>query len=120
MNQLELEYARKRKGKSKEDMAAAIGKSVVSYGKKERGEISFNTIFFDGSLPSWSVSAQESFTWSFYRREEVKKMGRVCIQPCRLRAGNHEGHPGGQVNIGVCVSPVRKECEQHEKDRCIA
>ena len=42
MNQLELEYARKRKGKSKEDMAAAIGKSVVSYGKKERGEISFN------------------------------------------------------------------------------
>lgn len=72
MNQLELEYARKRKGKSKEDMAAAIGKSVVSYGKKERGEISFNddeklvivreldltpeqfnTIFFDGGLPSW-------------------------------------------------------------------
>lgn len=42
MNQLELEYARKRKGKSKEGMAAAIGKSVVSYGKKERGEISFN------------------------------------------------------------------------------
>jgi hypothetical protein len=25
-----------------------------------------------------------------------------------------------KVNIGVCVSPVRKECEQHEKDRCIA
>lgn len=70
MNQLELEYARKRKGKSKEDMAALIGKSVVSYGKKERGEVGFsdeekvivarelgltpeqvNDIFFDGSLP---------------------------------------------------------------------
>lgn len=25
-----------------------------------------------------------------------------------------------KVNIGACVSPVRKECEQHEKDRCIA
>ena len=34
MNQLELEYARKKKGKSKEDMAAAIGKSVISYSKK--------------------------------------------------------------------------------------
>ena len=72
MNQLELEYARKKKGKSKEDMAAAIGKSVISYSKKERGEISFNddekhiivrelgltpeqfnAIFFDGSLPCW-------------------------------------------------------------------
>ncbi len=42
MNQLELEYARKRKGKSKEDMAAAIGKSVISYSKKERGDINFN------------------------------------------------------------------------------
>ena len=70
MNQLELEYARKRKGKSKEDMAALIGKSVVSYGKKERGEVGFsdeekvivareldltpeqvNVIFFDGCLP---------------------------------------------------------------------
>lgn len=70
MNSLELEYARKRKNKSKEDMAAAIGKSVVSYSKKERGEVKFtdeekvivareldltngqvNTIFFDGSLP---------------------------------------------------------------------
>ena len=28
MNQLELEYARKRKNKTKADMAAAIGKSV--------------------------------------------------------------------------------------------
>lgn len=41
MNSLELEYARKRKNKSKEDMAAAIGKSVVSYSKKERGEVKF-------------------------------------------------------------------------------
>ncbi len=70
MNRLELEYARKRKQKSKADMAAAIGKSVVSYSKKERGEVGFsdeekviiareldltgdqvNDIFFDGSLP---------------------------------------------------------------------
>ena len=71
MNRLELEYARKRKDKSKADMAAAIGKSVVSYAKKERGEVKFsdeekvivareldlspeqvNAIFFDGSLPN--------------------------------------------------------------------
>ena len=70
MNRLELEYARKRKDKSKAEMAAAIGKSVVSYAKKERGEVKFsdeekvivareldltpeqvNAIFFDGSLP---------------------------------------------------------------------
>ena len=64
MNRLELEYARKRKQKSKADMAAAIGKSVVSYSKKERGEEKViiareldltgdqvNAIFFDGSLP---------------------------------------------------------------------
>ena len=70
MNRLELEFARKRKQKSKADMAAAIGKSVVSYSKKERGEVGFsdeekviiareldltgdqvNAIFFDGSLP---------------------------------------------------------------------
>lgn len=70
MNSLELEYARKRKNKSKEDMAAAIGKSAVSYAKKERGEVKFsdeekvivtreldltseqvNAIFFDGNLP---------------------------------------------------------------------
>ena len=42
MNQLELEYARKKKGKSKEEMAAAIGKTVISYSKKERGDINFN------------------------------------------------------------------------------
>ena len=71
MNQLELEYARKRKQKTKADMAAAISKSVASYAKKERGEIRFsddekiiiareldltgdqvNAIFFDGSLPN--------------------------------------------------------------------
>jgi len=70
VNQLELEYARKRKNKSKEDMAAAIGKSLVSYAKKERGAVGFsdeekvivareldltteqvNAIFFDGNLP---------------------------------------------------------------------
>lgn len=34
MNQLELEYARKRKNKTKAEMAAAIGKSVVSYNKE--------------------------------------------------------------------------------------
>ena len=72
MNQLELEYARKKKGKSKEEMAAAIGKTVISYSKKDRGDINFNddekliivreldltpeqfnAIFFDGSLPRW-------------------------------------------------------------------
>lgn len=42
MNQLELEYARKRKNKTKADMAAAIGKSVVSYAKKERGDVKFS------------------------------------------------------------------------------
>ena len=70
MNQLELEYARKRKNKTKADMAAAIGKSVVSYAKKERGDVKFsdeekiivareldltseqvNSIFFHSSLP---------------------------------------------------------------------
>lgn len=70
MNQLELEYARKRKGRTKEEMAALIGKSVVSYCKKERGVVCFsdrekiiitkelnlsaeqvNDIFFDGNLP---------------------------------------------------------------------
>lgn len=70
MNSLELEFARKRKNKSKEDMAAAIGKSVISYAKKESGKVKFsdeekvivakeldltaeqvNGIFFDGNLP---------------------------------------------------------------------
>ena len=42
MNRLELEYARKRKNKTKADMAAAIGKSVVSYAKKEQGKVGFS------------------------------------------------------------------------------
>ena len=42
MNRLELEFARKRKQKTKADMAAAIGKSVVSYAKKELGEVRFS------------------------------------------------------------------------------
>lgn len=72
MNSLELEYARKRKGKSTERMAEVIGKSVQSYCKKESGEVSFsdeekvavaeeleltaemfNVIFFDRKLPFW-------------------------------------------------------------------
>ena len=72
MNALELEYARKRKNKTKDDMAKAIGKSVMSYCKKESGEIrfsdeekvivakeldmtfpQFNAIFFDSNLPNW-------------------------------------------------------------------
>lgn len=78
MNSLELEYARKRKNKSKEDMAAAIGNRWFSYSKKERGEVKFtdeekvivtreldltngqvNTIFFDGKLTR-TVSFQTS------------------------------------------------------------
>ena len=70
MNSLELEYARKLRGKSKEDMAKAIGKSVGSYSKKEAGTVKFtddekvivtreldltaeqvSSIFFDGNLP---------------------------------------------------------------------
>ena len=42
MNSLELEYARKRKGKSTEQMADVIGKSVQSYCKKESGEVAFS------------------------------------------------------------------------------
>ena len=71
MNTLELKIARIRAKKSRRDMAAAIGKSVESYGKKERGEFKFsdaekvivarelalsaeqaNDIFFDGNLPN--------------------------------------------------------------------
>lgn len=70
MNSIELEYARKRKGRTKGEMAQVIQKSEVSYNKKERGEVAFsddeklaltaeldltyeqfNTIFFDGNLP---------------------------------------------------------------------
>ena len=72
MNSLELEFARKRKNRTTSDMAVVIGKSEVSYRKKERGEVQFNdaekacitrdldltaeqfnTIFFDGNLPKW-------------------------------------------------------------------
>ena len=72
LNSLELEYARKRKGKSTEQMADVIGKSVQSYCKKESGEVAFsddekvavvtaldlsaemfNIIFFDRKLPFW-------------------------------------------------------------------
>ena len=42
MNSLELEFARKKKGKTKEDMARAIGKTRISYQKKESGEVGFS------------------------------------------------------------------------------
>lgn len=70
MNNLELKFARQREGLSQREMAAAIEKSVDSYAKKERGEVSFfpdeilkatlrlnlsyeqfNLIFFDNHLP---------------------------------------------------------------------
>ncbi len=41
MNSLELEIARRRKKKSKQNMADKIGKSLSSYSKKERGEVQF-------------------------------------------------------------------------------
>lgn len=72
MDSLKLEFARRAKNKSKEDMACAIGKSLNSYNKKERGDVAFddeekvivakeldltlgqvNEIFFDGKLPNW-------------------------------------------------------------------
>ena len=72
MNSLKLEFARRAKGKSPQDLAAAIGKTVNSYQKKERGDVAFNDeekvivareldltleqvseIFFDGKLPKW-------------------------------------------------------------------
>ena len=71
MNRLELEFARRKRGFTKAEMAQAIGKSVVSYCKKERGAVKFsdneklivankleltpdqfNAIFFDGSIPN--------------------------------------------------------------------
>lgn len=70
MNCLELRGARARKGVSKKEIAALIGKTTTSYYKKEHGEIpffpsemltialrleldaeQFNLIFFDGKLP---------------------------------------------------------------------
>lgn len=72
MNSLKLEFARRDKDRSREDMARVIGKSVNGYNKKERGEVAFsdeekiavakdlnlsleqvNEIFFDGKLPNW-------------------------------------------------------------------
>lgn len=70
MNNLELKFARQREGLSQREMAEAIEKSILSYAKKERGEVSFfsdeilkatlrlnlnyeqfNLIFFDNLLP---------------------------------------------------------------------
>lgn len=70
MNKLELEIARMRKGKSRSDMAAVIGKCRNAYAKKETGQTpftdeeklaladalelnieQFSAIFFDGKLP---------------------------------------------------------------------
>ena len=72
MNSLKLEFARRAKGKTRKDMADAIGKTENSWNKKERGQVAFsdeekvivarelgltleqsNEIFFDGELPNW-------------------------------------------------------------------
>lgn len=42
MNTLELEIARMRKGKTRLDMASAIGKSLNAYAKKETGKTPFS------------------------------------------------------------------------------
>lgn len=70
MDSLRLEYARKRRGRSKADMAKLIKKSLNSYTKKEAGHVGFtdeekllitadldltaeefDAIFYDGNLP---------------------------------------------------------------------
>lgn len=70
MDGLRLEYERKRRGKSKADMAKVIGKSLNSYSKKEAGTVrfsdeeklmisadleltseEFDAIFYEGNLP---------------------------------------------------------------------
>ena len=70
MNTLELEIARRRKGKTRRDMAGAIGKCLNAYAKKETGKTpftdeeklalaveldltmeQFSVIFFDDKLP---------------------------------------------------------------------
>lgn len=70
MNGMELSFARQRKKRTQQNMADVIKKSLDSYSKKERGEVSFfpdeiaavvidldltldqmNDIFFDGLLP---------------------------------------------------------------------
>lgn len=72
MDSLRLEYARKRRGRTKADMAKVIKKSLNSYSKKEAGRVGFSdeeklaisadleltaeefdAIFYDGSLPKW-------------------------------------------------------------------
>ena len=69
MNSLRLEFERKKRGLSREDMAQLIKVSINSYGKKERGCVKFsdaekivianklqltlvevNDIFFDGKF----------------------------------------------------------------------
>lgn len=70
MNSSKLKGIRVEKEKTQKDMAALIGKSIVTYGKKERGKVKFsneemtiiakaldltsdqvNAIFFDDGLP---------------------------------------------------------------------
>lgn len=70
MDGLRLEYERKRRGRSKADMAKVIGKSLNSYSKKEAGTVKFSdaeklaisadleltaeefdAIFYEGNLP---------------------------------------------------------------------
>lgn len=77
MNGSKLKGIRVEKGKTQKDMAELIGKSLVTYSKKERGEVDFsndemnaiakaldltsnqvNAIFFDDSLPKGKVCAQ--------------------------------------------------------------
>ena len=70
MDNLRLEYARKKQNKSRSHMGILIGKCEQTYAKKERGEVKFtpeeiavvskeleftrdevSDIFFDGNLP---------------------------------------------------------------------
>lgn len=70
MDKLQLQYKRKRKGRTCKDMGRLIGRSEITYGKKEAGAIKFtpeeiakiskyleltrdevSDIFFDGNLP---------------------------------------------------------------------
>lgn len=78
MNSLELKIARMRANKSQDDLADAIGKSRISYSKKECGKVKFsdeerfalkdaldltweecNNIFFDNDLPIGKNGANE-------------------------------------------------------------
>ena len=70
MDKLKLQYKRKKKGRTCKDMGKLIGRSDITYRKKEAGEIKFtpeeivivsqdieltrdeiSQIFFDGNLP---------------------------------------------------------------------